>query len=49
MILEKIVEAKKIQLEEEKKLISIEGLKQRIKRSGLHSTQNFFNAIKRKD
>jgi indole-3-glycerol phosphate synthase len=49
MILDKIVEAKKIQLEEEKRQISIEGLKQRIKRPGLHATQNFFNAIKRKD
>ena len=49
MILDKIVEAKKVQLEEEKKLISIEGFKQRIKRPGLHATQNFFNAIKRKD
>lgn len=49
MILNKIVEAKKVQLEEEKKLITIEGFKQRIKRPGLHATQNFFNAIKRKD
>lgn len=49
MILDKIVEAKKIQLEEEKRQISIDGLKQRIKRPGLHSTQNFFNALKRKN
>ena len=49
MILQKIVDAKKRQQEEEKKLISMEGLKQRIKRPGLHGTQNFFTAIKRKD
>jgi indole-3-glycerol phosphate synthase len=49
MILEKIVEQKKIQLNEEMKQISIEGWKQRLQRPGLHKTIDFFNAIKRKD
>lgn len=47
MILDKIVEQKKIQLVEEMKQISIEGWKQRMQRPGLHKTLDFFNAIKR--
>ncbi len=47
MILDKIVEQKKIQLEEEIKHTSLEGWKQRIKRSGLHTPQDFYGAIKR--
>lgn len=47
MILNKIVEQKRIQLNEEMKQMSIEGWKQRLKRPGLHQPQNFFNAIKR--
>ncbi|MCX7921280.1 MAG: indole-3-glycerol phosphate synthase TrpC [Clostridia bacterium] len=47
MILDKIVEQKRIQLDEEMKQITLEGWKQRIKRPGLHSPLNFFNAIKR--
>jgi len=49
MILDKIVEQKKIQLKEEMARISIEGWKQRIKRPGMHSTQDFFHALKRQD
>jgi indole-3-glycerol phosphate synthase len=49
MILDKIVENKKARLAEEMKQISIEGWKQRISRSGLHSTQDFFSAIKRNE
>lgn len=49
MILDKIVEQKKIQLKEEMGKISIEGWKQRIKRPGMHSTQDFFNALKKND
>lgn len=47
MILDKIVEQKKIQLLEEMKLMSLEGWKQRIKRSGLHAVQDFYGAIKK--
>ena len=47
MILDKIVEQKKIQLEAEMRQISLEGWKQRIKRSGLHATQDFYGALKR--
>lgn len=47
MILDRIVEQKKLQLKEDMGRISIEGWKQRIKRSGLHATQDFYNAIKR--
>lgn len=47
LILERIVEQKKIQLAEEMKLVSIDGLKQRIMRAGLHKTQDFFGAIKK--
>jgi len=49
MILDKIVEQKKIQLKEEMSKMSIEGWKQRIKRPGMHSTQSFFNALKKND
>ena len=49
MILDKIVEQKKIQLKEEMSRMSIEGWKQRIKRPGMHSTQSFFNALKKND
>ncbi len=47
MILDKIVEQKKLQLKEEMKQLSIEGWKQRIKRSGLHAAQDFYKAVKR--
>ncbi|MCX7843297.1 MAG: indole-3-glycerol phosphate synthase TrpC [Clostridia bacterium] len=47
MILEKIVEEKRKQLEAEMRQISIEGWKQRMKRSGLHSAQSLYKAIKR--
>jgi len=47
MILDKIIEMKKIQLQEEMKQISVEGWMQRIKRSGLHATKDFHKAIKR--
>ncbi|MDP4181746.1 MAG: indole-3-glycerol phosphate synthase TrpC [Bacillota bacterium] len=47
MILQKIVDQKKLQLNEEMKQLSIEGWKQRIARPGLHKTIDFFNAIKR--
>jgi len=49
VILDKIVQQKRLQLNEEMKLISVEGWKQKIKRPGLHGTQSFFNAIKRND
>lgn len=49
MILDKIVEQKKIQLKKEMSKMSIEGWKQRIKRPGMHSTQSFFNALKKND
>jgi indole-3-glycerol phosphate synthase len=43
------VEQKKIQLKKEMSKMSIEGWKQRIKRPGMHSTQSFFNALKKND
>lgn len=49
MILDKIVEQKKIQLKDEMSRMSIEGWKQRIKRPGMHSTQSFFKALKNND
>jgi indole-3-glycerol phosphate synthase len=49
MILDKIVEQKRIQLAGEKKQISVEGWKQCLARPGLHKTIDFFSAIKRKD
>lgn len=47
MILQKIVDAKKIQLEEEMRQIGIDGWKQRISRPGLHATIDLYKAIKR--
>ena len=47
MILDKIVEQKRIQLMEEMKQVSVQGWKDRIKRSGLHFPQDFYTAIKR--
>lgn len=47
MILDKIVEQKKLQLEAEIGNMSLEGWKQRLKRPGLHATQDFYGAIKR--
>lgn len=49
MILDKIVEQKRIQLKAEMATMSIEGWKQRIKRPGMHSTQNFYAALKKND
>lgn len=49
MILDKIVNKKREYLESEMKKISIQGWKQRISRSGLHSTQDFFSNIKRNE
>lgn len=46
MILEKIVEKKKIQLKDEMKQMSVEGWKQRLKRPGLHSALSFYDTIK---
>lgn len=46
MILDKIVEQKRIQLKEEMARMPIEGWKQRIKRPGMHSPQSFFKALK---
>ena len=49
MILQKIIDAKKLQLKEEMKLISLEDWKQRLSRPGIHNTIDFYNAIKRED
>lgn len=49
MILDDIIEKKKIQLEAEMKEISIEGWKRKIKGPGLHAVQDFYSALKRKD
>lgn len=46
MILDRIIEAKKLQLAEEMKDISIEGWKQRIISGGLHKVQDLYKAIK---
>ena len=46
MILDKIVESKKKQLEYEMSRISIEGWKQKLKSPGLQKTQDFYNALK---
>lgn len=46
MILDKIVEQKKLQLKEEMKQISVDGWKQRLRRPGLHKPQDFYGAIK---
>lgn len=47
MILNEIVAKKKKQIEEEKKGISVEGFKQKMIRSGVKSSLNFFDAIKK--
>ncbi|KNY25282.1 indole-3-glycerol phosphate synthase TrpC [Pseudobacteroides cellulosolvens] len=47
MILQKIVDAKKLQLKEEMRQIGIDGWKQRLSRPGLHNTIDFYKAIKR--
>lgn len=47
MILDKIIERKKLQLKDEMSRISIEGWKQRIKRPGLHATQDFYAALRK--
>lgn len=49
MILDKIVEKKRMQLKDEMSKISIEGWKQRIKRPGLHKPLDFYSALKNKD
>lgn len=46
MILDRIVEEKKKQLKDEMSKISMEGWKQKIKRPGMHKTQDFFSALK---
>lgn len=46
MILDKIVEQRTKQLKDEMLKISIEGWKQRIKRPGMHKTQDFYSALK---
>lgn len=47
MILDSIVENKRVQLAEEMKQIGVEGLKSRIKGPGIHKPLDFFGAIKR--
>ena len=47
MILDKIIEQKKVQLLNEMKNITIEGWKHKIKGPGMHRPLDFFNAIKR--
>lgn len=47
MILDKIVEKKRIQLAEEMKQITVEGLKNKIKGPGIHKPLDFYSAIKR--
>ncbi|NLI58267.1 MAG: indole-3-glycerol phosphate synthase TrpC [Clostridium sp.] len=47
MILDKIVNEKKLQLKKEMSEISIEGWKQRVSRPGLHKTIDFYNALKK--
>ena len=47
MILDRIVEQKRIQLTEEMKQISIEGLKSKMKGPGIHEPLDFYSAIKR--
>jgi indole-3-glycerol phosphate synthase len=49
MILDRIVENKRMQLKEEMSKISIEGWKQRIKRPGLHKPLDFYSELKNKD
>jgi len=47
MILEKIIDRKRLQIDEEMKQITIEELKQKITRPGLHKTIDFYEALKR--
>lgn len=47
MILERIVEQKRLQLAEEMNKVSVEGLKNKIKGPGIHKPLDFFKAIKR--
>lgn len=47
MILDKIVEHKKIQLQNDMKHITIEGWKQKVKGPGMHKPLDFYGAIKR--
>lgn len=47
MILDKIVEKKRIQLAEEMKKITVEGFKSRIEGQGIHKPLDFYSAIKR--
>lgn len=47
MILDKIVNKKKIQLKKDMSEISIEGWKQKVSRSGMHKTIDFYNALKK--
>jgi indole-3-glycerol phosphate synthase len=49
MILDKIVEQKKVQLLDEMRSITIEGWKHKIKGPGMHKPLDFFSAIKRSD
>ncbi len=49
MILDRIVEQKRIQLAEEMKQVTVEGLKSKIKGPGIHKPLDFYTAIKRKD
>jgi indole-3-glycerol phosphate synthase len=49
MILDKIIEKKKIQLDQEMKDISFESLEQSLKTQEMKSTKDFYNAIKRKN
>ena len=47
MILDRIVEQKRLQLTEEMKQISVEGMKSKIKGPGIHKPLDFYGAIKR--
>ncbi|HOV27433.1 MAG TPA: indole-3-glycerol phosphate synthase TrpC [Pseudobacteroides sp.] len=47
MILQKIIDAKKLQLKEEMKHLGIEDWKQRLSAPGIHKTIDFYNAVKR--
>lgn len=47
MILDKIVNEKKIQLKKDMSEISMEGWKQKISRPGMHKTIDFYNALKK--
>lgn len=46
MILDEIVEKKKLQLEQEMKELSIEGWKSKLKRPGLHKPVDFYSCLK---